>query len=120
MEIETLYNVQGRAVAYIFEDEHLYLYTGEPVAFLHDEHVYAFKGRYLGWLQDGWIFDRQGRRAFFTADATGGPARPARHARPARGARRARPARSAREVRPAKPARSLAWSPSSDELFFAV
>jgi hypothetical protein len=120
MEIETLYNSHGRAVAYIFDGEYAYLYDGRPAAFLRDEHVYAFSGRYLGWLQDGWVFDRLGQRAFFTSEATGGPARPARNARPARGARQARPARGAREARPARPARSLHWSANSDESFFVA
>jgi hypothetical protein len=120
MEIETLYNVQGRPVAYVFQGEYVYLYDGKPVAFFRDEHLYGFNGRYLGWLQNGWIFDRRGQRVFFTREATGGPARPARHARPARGARQARPARSARQARPARPACSLAWSPSSDESFFVA
>jgi hypothetical protein len=118
MEIETLYNVQGRAIAYVYEGEYIYLYDGTPAAFLNDEHIYDFGGKYLGWMQDGWTFDRRGNRVFFTEDATGGPARPARQARPARGARQARPARGARQARPAKPARSLSWSNMSDESFF--
>ena len=120
MEIETLYNVEGRAVAYVYDGEYIYLYNGAPVALLYDEYIYRFNGRYLGWLQDGWVFDRHGRRAFFTAEATGGPARPARRARPARGARHARPARSAREARPARPVRNLSWSAMSDEAFFGA
>lgn len=107
----TLYDSIGRAVAYIFDDgKSVYLYSGRPVAWLHDEYVYAYSGRYLGWIHNGWIYDRNGHPAFFTQEATGGPARPARRARPARGARGARPARGAREARPARPARSLTWS----------
>src|ERR1700688_1350584 len=113
VEIDTLYDIEGRAVAYIYKGEYIYLCDGTPVAFLHDMHVYGFHGRYLGWIYNGWVFDRRGLRAFFKREATGGPARPARRARPARGARHARPARAAREARPARPARSMAWSTTS-------
>ena len=117
--METLYNSNGQAVAYIDDDgEYIYLYSGQPVAWLSDESVYAYSGRYLGWVQNGWFYDRDGRPAFFTENASGGPAKPARAARPAKGARAARPARGAREARPAKPARSLSWSELSNEDYF--
>jgi hypothetical protein len=74
MDITPLYNVEGRAVAYVYEGKYIYLYGGKPVAFFHDEHVYGFDGTYLGWIQNGWIFDRHGCGAFFTKEATGGPA----------------------------------------------
>jgi hypothetical protein len=109
--METLYDNQGKAVAYLHDDnEHIYLYNGTPVGFLRDEHVYNFHGRYLGWIHNGWYYDRNGRPTFFTENSSGGPARPARQAKPARSARQARPAKAAREARPAKPARSLSWS----------
>jgi hypothetical protein len=115
----TLYNGQGRAVAYIDDDgESIYLYNGSSVAWLSDDSVYGNGGRYLGWIENGWVYDGSGKVAFFMDDAQGGPARPARQARPARGARAARPAKGAREARPARPARSLSWSDLSDETFF--
>jgi hypothetical protein len=119
MDIITLYNQDGRAVAYIDDDgQSIYLYGGAPVAWLSEESIYSYSGAYLGWFEDGWVIDRSGHRVFFTDDSSGGPARPARQARPARGARGARPARGAREARPARPARSLSWSANSDESFF--
>lgn len=117
--METLYNKQGKATAYVNDDEVLiFHYNGTPLGFLHDEYVYNFNGRYLGWIYNGWYYDRNGRPTFFTENSSGGPARPARQARPARSARQARPARGAREARPAKPARSLSWSPYSDIDYF--
>jgi len=115
----TFYNHEGRAVAYLDDNgESIYLYTGEPVAWLSDESVYDYNGHYLGWFQNGWIFDCDGHCVFFTEDSSGGPGKPSRQGRPVRGARYAQPARGAREARPAKPARSTTWSDLSDESFF--
>lgn len=117
--IVIFYNEDGRAIAYIDSNgESIYLYSGEPVAWLSGESIYNYNGKYLGWFQQGWVFDCDGDRVFFTENSSGGPAKPARSARPARGARGARPARGAREVRPAKPVRSLNWSNLSGEEFF--
>ncbi|WP_421778299.1 4-fold beta flower protein [Ferruginivarius sediminum] len=118
--MNTLYNSFGKAVAYIDDDqESVFLYSGKPVAWLSGHDVFSYSGRYVGWCQDGWFYDRSGKPAFFTDNARGGPAKPARAARPARGARGARPARGAREARPARPARSLSWSPVSNEQYFS-
>ncbi len=68
---------------------------------ISDESIYSFSGHHLGWFLDGWVRDHNGNCVFFTQNAIGGPANPAKQARPARGARRLRPARGAREVRPA-------------------
>ena len=115
----TFYNHEGRAVAYLDDNgKSIYLYSGEPVAWLSNNSVFNCSGHYLGWFQDGWIRDRSGYCVFFTNNSSGGPARPARQARPARGARQARPARGAREARPARPARSSSWSDMSNESFF--
>ncbi|WP_369122660.1 MULTISPECIES: 4-fold beta flower protein [unclassified Pseudomonas] len=117
----TFYDRQGRAVAW-FDDEQdnpaIYLYSGRPVAWISDESIYAYSGAHLGWFVDGWIRDSHGHAVLFTPDCSGGPARPARHARPARGARQARPARGARHARPARPARTTSWSPLSGDAFF--
>lgn len=122
MDYIAFYNKQGRPVAWIGDNKNfpsIFLFNGQPVAWLSDDSIYNYSGKYLGWFQDGWVRDRNGHAVFYTAEATGGPAKPARQARPARGARAVRPARAAREPRPAKPARTTSWSPLSDESFFA-
>jgi hypothetical protein len=119
-DILTFFDRGGRAVAYLYDEEYIYLYNGTPVGFLHDdEFVYNYRGKYLGTFVDGWVRDRFGRCVFFTEDASGGPARPARHARPARSARHARPARAAREARSARAARAVAWSDFDTDGFFS-
>ena len=118
--MEALYNLNGQATAYIYEDgKHIYLYNGNPVGFIRDNNIYSYSGRYLGWIFNGWFYDRLGRPAFFTVNSTGGPSKPSRKAKPTRSARKARPAKAAREARPAKPARSVYWSNFVDEAYFA-
>jgi len=117
--METLYNSSGQAIAYVDKNgQSIYLYSGQPIAWISNDSIYTYSGRYLGWIANGWFYDRSGRPAFFTEKSSGGPAKPARSARPARGARDARPARGAREARSARPARSLSWSELSNEGFF--
>ena len=121
MNYVTFYNEDGLPVAWIGDNRDypsIFLFDGTPVAWISDESVYAYSGKHLGFLQDGWIRDHDGDAVFFTDNATGGPARPARQARPARGARGARPARGARETRPARAARSTSWSKMCDQTFF--
>ena len=117
--MQTLYNVDGAAVAYIDDDgSSIYLYSGSPVGWMSDEYVYAYSGRYLGWMQNGWMYDRSGHPAFFTEGSSGGPVRPVRQVRPVRGVRAVRPVRGVREVRPVRPVRSLNWSALSGEDYF--
>ena len=66
----TLYNREGRAVAYVADDnKSVYLYRGTPVAWISGDSVYAYSGHYLGWIQNGWFYDRSGQPAFFTNEA---------------------------------------------------
>lgn len=108
----------GSAVCYSPDGEHIFLWTGKPVAFLHDGKVYSFTGRQLGWFENGWLYDRSNRPALFSKSATGGPVRPARRAKPAKNARLAKPAKLARQAAIARPARSLSWSGVADASYF--
>jgi hypothetical protein len=115
----TFYDRSGQAIAYLADDgKSIYLYGGDPVAWLSDDSIYSYSGRHLGWFRDGWVIDGSGGRVFFTQDATGGPVRPIRAVRPVRGVRGVRPVRGVRQVRPARPVRSLSWSELSSEQFF--
>jgi len=121
MDYIAYYNREGRPIAWLSDNgdyPSIFLFDGTPVAWIADNALYDYAGRCLGWLEDGWVRDRSGNAVFFTSEATGGPAKPARQARPARGARAARPARGARDARPARPARTTSWSPFSAESFF--
>ena len=117
--MDTLYSSKGEAVAYIDDDgQSIYLFNGQPVAWMSKDQIYTYRGRYLGWRQGGWFYDRSGHPALYTSEASGGPVKPARSARPARSVRSARPARGACEAAPARPARGTSWSTLSGVQFF--
>ena len=119
--MQPLYNHEGRAVAYIADNESsVYLYDGGPAGWIHQGCVYAYSGRFLGWMIYGWLCDPQGHPAFFTDRSQGGPKRPAKQARPLRGSREFRPQRATRWGRPSRPGMKLTWSKRSDESFFAA
>ena len=56
----TFYDSNGRHVAYTEDDVHIYLFSGEPVAYLDNGSVYSFSGRHLGWFENGCIRDNNG------------------------------------------------------------
>ena len=115
----TFYNSKGKAIAYLYDDEYIFLFSGEPVAYLYDKVVYHFDGRHLGWFENEWVRDLDGKCVFFTENTTGGgPAKPARHARPAKSAKFAKPAKYARQARYARSSNSFTWSEFSSEKFF--
>ena len=47
------YDNCGHPTAYTEDDIHIYLFTGEPVAYLHTDAVYGYNGRQIGWFRDG-------------------------------------------------------------------
>ncbi len=51
----TIYDKSGRPHAYIADDGTIYLWNGEPVAYLEEEHVYGFNGTHLGRFENGII-----------------------------------------------------------------
>lgn len=66
----TLFDKNGDARAYITDDfdKTIYLFDGNPVAYLYeDRHVYGINGRHLGWLVNDIIFTDGGQRIGFTA-----------------------------------------------------
>ena len=58
----SLFNSNGEAVAYIAVDDDLtiYLWSGDPVAYIDDEDVYGFNGKHLGWFSESVIIDHNG------------------------------------------------------------
>lgn len=115
----TLYDSTGRAVAYIEDNGGIYLYSGEPVAYLHDDLVYSYDGTHLGRFEDGWVRDTRGYCVFFTEDASdNGPVKPVRHVKPIKSLKQLRPLKSIRHIPSLKPIDSLAWSNDSGESFF--
>lgn len=65
MEI-TLFNKLGQPVAYMADDgETIYLWDGRAVAYLYEEQIYGWNGKHLGWFANGTIFDIYGLRSGF-------------------------------------------------------
>lgn len=71
----TIYDSDGSAGAYIDTDDRntIYLWSGEPVAYLLREgsipEIYGFNGRHLGWLEKGIVRDLEGLMEGFTKGA---------------------------------------------------
>lgn len=104
------YDKNGRPIAYATDSGIVYLFSGKPVAYISGNSVYSFSGQHLGWFSSGWIRDGAGVCVMYSSGATGGPARPAHHAKPAKGARNSLPAKGARQAKPAMPAKQSGWS----------
>lgn len=115
----TFYNKNGQPCCYCQDDEHLYTFGGQPVAYLHDESVYSFSGRHVGWFLNGWIYDSSGHALLFSEHATGGPGKPGRAGRPGKAGRAGRPAKGGRAGRPGRPGLSGSWSNVTVEAFFS-
>jgi hypothetical protein len=113
------YNQYGQPVAYTEDGIHIFLFTGEPAAYFSQDAIYGFNGKQLGWFHNGWIRDLNGQCVFFSENASGGPAKPAKYACPAKYARYAMPAKAARQARFARAAFSPSWSALSGVQFFA-
>ena len=104
------YDRSGTAIAYCEDGEHIFDWGGRPSAFLYNDNIYSFSGKHMGWFLNGMVRDHSGNVALFTAEAQGGPAKPAKRAKPAKGAKNAKPAKGAKQAAPAKPAMSSSWS----------
>lgn len=108
----------GAAVCYASDGEHIYLWGGQPVAYLHDDKVYSFDGRFLGWFENGWLYDKTNSPALFMDGATGGPGKPGKQGKPGKGGRAGRPGKAGRPGTPGRPGKSASWSQFSDESYF--
>jgi hypothetical protein len=107
----SLFDGQGHAIAYIALDDDLtiYLWSGEPVAYLtHDASgsydVYGFNGSHLGWFQKVVVWDHAGGASCATKEAMQGT-----QLEPLKSLKQLKPLRSLRELAPLKPLLSNAF-----------
>ena len=112
------YDKSGRPIAYMADGQHIYLFSGKPVAFLSGNAVYSFSGRHLGWFEDGWVRDKAGKCVFFTSDANGGPVKPVKRVKPVKGVKQVKPVKGVKQVKAVKAVKSLSWSNLSGKQFF--
>jgi len=110
------YDSRGRAVAYLAADRDLtiYLWSGEPVAYLEEDSVFGFNGKHLGWLKDGAISDHDGHILAATAKRFKVPVAPA----PPKSFKQFKPFKSFKEFKPFKPFFNLSWSELPARVFF--
>lgn len=112
------FDKSGSAVVYTPDGTNLFLWNGDPVAYLIEGKAYSFKGKFLGWFEDGWLTDLKNVPALFSNGAVGGPLKPVRKVSQAKSVRRVLPVKSVRSVAKVRPVRSLSWSPVSNAAYF--
>src|SRR5439155_12132726 len=58
----TLRSGSGDCAAYISNDDDstIYLWNGEPVAYLVSQNIYGFNGKHLGWFIKGVVYNHDG------------------------------------------------------------
>jgi len=118
MEV-TFYDAQGDPVAYTEDMKTIYLFSGEPVAYLVDSSVYSFSGKHLGRFENGWIRDNYGNCVFFTDEAQeGGPTKPPPCTKPAKDLKHIRPLKESRARQSLAVSKTSSWSKRSGPQFF--
>lgn len=115
----TFYDLYGKAIAYCEDNENIYLFNGQPVAYLHQDSVYSFNGNQFGWFEDEWVRDLNGKCVFFTEYTTGSvPVKPLKHAIPVKHVKHVKPNKNVRDVKKVKAMKSSNWSKLSGIQFF--
>src|SRR5262249_46965032 len=105
----SLFDGKGRASAYITDDLTIYMWSGEPVAYLErdrarDFHVYGFNGKHLGWFVGGIVLDHEGDAARATREAISNP-----QLEPLKSLKALKPLKSLKELAPHRPLFSRQW-----------
>lgn len=114
-----LYDKIGIPTAYSEDGEHIYLFTGQPVAYLYENAIYGFNGHQFGWFENGWVRDLNGYCVFFSENANGsGPVKPVKHVCPVKNAKRVKPVKQVKAVRRVRAVNQLSWSQLSGAQFF--
>lgn len=112
----SLFNSQGKAVAYVNTDDDdltIYLWGGKPVAYISNDNIYGFNGKHLGWWVKGIIRDHDGD----AVGATKGATSMYTEYEPYKGYKEYKPYKSYKEYAPYKPYWSTSWSGGSFKMF---
>lgn len=115
----TLYNNTGRAVAYVEDNQHIFLFNGTVAGHIDGNSIFSYSGKHLGWYENGWVRDNSGNCVFFTEDVTGsGPVKPVKSIKPVKSVKQIKPVKGVKQIRPIKAVAVLGWSNLSGEQFF--
>jgi hypothetical protein len=113
----SLFDKEGEAKAYIADDLTVYLWDGDPVAYLSNSndkrHVYGFNGNHLGWYVKGIIYDNDGDAVAAQKDATN----MITSIEGIKGIKSIKPIKSIKEIAPIQPILSRSWSRTPLVLF---
>jgi hypothetical protein len=114
------YDSTGAPCCFSPDSSTLYLWNGQPAAYVQNNVVFAFGGRHLGWYSAGWLFDRQNRPALFTLDASGGPTRPTiKQSGPKAAMPKQAPMPGQQQMPAMRGAPSRTWSPVANASYFS-
>jgi hypothetical protein len=115
----SLYDSEGRPVAYLADDLTIYLWSGKPVAYFYSgngaTHVYGFNGKHLGWFDKGLIRDSEGDAACGVKSVVRLP-----QIEPIKSIKEIKPIKSVREIPPIKPISSMTWGDVPCSIFLAL
>lgn len=113
------YDSTGKEIAYTDDGEHIFSFSGRPVAYLFENSIYSFSGKHLGFLKDGIVRNNIGEVVFFTKHPTITlQINPMDSFKAKKEPKSALPEKAAREAPPKKPSDSSAWSVLSGSRFF--
>jgi hypothetical protein len=114
----SLFDDSGEAVAYIdTEDEmNIYLWKGEPTAYLEGESIYGFNGKHLGWFKEGIIWDHDGYVVGFIEGAINMSTKLEK----LKGLQKLTPLKSLQELEPLEPLHKNKWARLPLEIFLSL
>jgi hypothetical protein len=114
----SLFDSSGNPVAYVAVDDEstIYLWDGEPVAYLDRLNVYGFNGSHLGWLSNGAVINHDGdAECVFKSRYSGFT-----NFEPFKGFRQFKPFKSFKEFEPFHPFETNIFSNTPCSLFLSL
>jgi hypothetical protein len=104
----TLRSGSGDCAAYVSNDDDstIYLWNGEPVAYLASQDIYGFNGKHLGWFIKGAVYDHDG-------DVVGAVTSRFKTPQPIcsiKSLKSLKPLKSLKELKPLRPLFHLTWA----------
>lgn len=115
----TFFDSNGKPIAYTEDGEHVFLFSGQPVAFISENSIYAFSGKHIGFLDKGWVRDHAGGAVLFSENAGGGgPMKPLKQLKPLKSLKQLKPLKGLKQLKPLKSMNSLGWSRIPGDKFF--